>query len=112
MSPPDAPEPPPSPAADASGGSGAPEGSERGEVPEGWAEVDGRLHRELEFADFAEAFAFMGRVAEVAERMDHHPDWSNSWNRVVIDLVSHDAGGITDRDRALAAEISALAGGS
>jgi 4a-hydroxytetrahydrobiopterin dehydratase len=72
---------------------------------DGWIEVDGRLHRELVFADFAEAFAFMTRVAEVAERLDHHPDWSNSWNRVVIDLVSHDAGGLTDRDRALAAAI-------
>lgn len=75
------------------------------EVPEGWDLVEGRLHRELAFGDFAEAFAFMTRVALAAEKLDHHPDWSNSWNRVVIDLVSHDAGGITDRDRALAEAI-------
>ncbi|MFN8017649.1 MAG: 4a-hydroxytetrahydrobiopterin dehydratase [Acidimicrobiales bacterium] len=75
------------------------------EVPEGWEVVDGRLHRELSFADFAEAWAFMGRVAEAAERLDHHPDWSNSWNRVVIDLVSHDVGAITGRDVALAQAI-------
>ena len=62
------------------------------DLPEGWQLIDGRLHRELEFADFAEAFAFMGRVAAEAERLGHHPDWSNSWNRVVIDLISHDAG--------------------
>jgi 4a-hydroxytetrahydrobiopterin dehydratase len=78
------------------------------QVPEGWAVVEGKLHRELEFADFAEAFAFMVRVAEVAEALEHHPDWSNSWNRVVIDLVSHDQGGITERDRELASAISAL----
>ena len=74
----------------------------------GWEERDGKLHRELTFADFAEAWAFMGRVAALAEEHDHHPDWSNSWNRVVIDLVSHDAGEITDRDRRLAAAIDAL----
>ena len=74
-------------------------------VPEGWELVDGRLHRELEFADFAAAWAFMGRVAEAAERLDHHPDWSNSWNRVVIDLVSHDVGAVTGRDLALARAI-------
>lgn len=74
----------------------------------GWAEVDGKLHRELEFADFAEAWAFMEGVAALAEEHDHHPDWSNSWNRVVIDLVSHDAGGITERDHRLAAAIDAL----
>lgn len=80
------------------------------EVPEGWEVVDGKLHREFRFADFSEAFAFMARVALAAEAANHHPDWSNSWNRVVIDLVSHDAGGITDRDRQLAAVINDLAG--
>lgn len=78
-------------------------------IPPGWEVVDGRLHRELRFADFAQAFAFMGRVAEAAERLDHHPDWSNSWNVVVIDLVSHDVGSITDRDLALAAAITEAA---
>jgi 4a-hydroxytetrahydrobiopterin dehydratase len=79
------------------------------QVPEGWAVVEGKLHRELEFADFAEAFAFMGRVAVEAERLGHHPDWSNSWNRVVIDLVTHDAGGrITELDLELARAIESV----
>jgi 4a-hydroxytetrahydrobiopterin dehydratase len=76
--------------------------------PAGWEVVDGRLHRELAFADFSEAFGFMARVALLAEKADHHPDWSNSWNRVVIDLVSHDAGRITERDVRLAEAIGAL----
>jgi 4a-hydroxytetrahydrobiopterin dehydratase len=63
---------------------------------EGWQLEAGKLHRELEFADFSEAFGFMARVALAAEKMDHHPDWSNSWNRVVIDITNHAAGGITD----------------
>ena len=75
----------------------------------GWAVVDGRLHRELRFADFSEAFGFMTRVALDAERLDHHPDWSNAWNRVVVDIVSHDAGGITDRCFELAARIDRAA---
>jgi 4a-hydroxytetrahydrobiopterin dehydratase len=78
-------------------------------APAGWSEVDGRLHREFVFGDFAAAFAFMTRVAAVAEELDHHPDWSNSWNRVVIDLVTHSAGGITDKDRELARRITELA---
>ena len=77
-------------------------------APDGWSEVDGTLHRELTFADFSEAFAFMTRVALAAEAAGHHPDWSNSWDRVVIDLVSHDAGGITDRDVALAEAINRI----
>ncbi len=83
---------------------------EAGDVPEGWAVVDGKLHRRLEFDDFVEAFGFMAMVALIAEKLDHHPDWSNSWNKVTIDLVSHDAGGITDRDRALANRINAALG--
>lgn len=75
-----------------------------------WSVVDGRLHRELRFADFSEAFGFMARVALEAERLDHHPDWSNAWNRVVVDVVSHDAGGITDRCFALAAAVDRIAG--
>lgn len=78
------------------------------DAPPGWDIVDGKLHRELTFADFAEAFAFMTRVAAEAERADHHPDWSNSWNTVTIDLVSHDAGGLTDRDVRLAEAINLL----
>lgn len=88
------------------------EGLSDDEVPQGWEVRDGALHRELEFTDFTQAFAFMGRVAEEAERLDHHPDWSNSWNKVVIDLRSHDAGAITDRDLALAQAIDAAAAGS
>ena len=76
--------------------------------PDGWEVVDGKLHRELSFADFSEAFAFMTRVALAAEKADHHPDWSNSWNTVTIDLVSHDAGGLTARDVALAEAVNAL----
>jgi 4a-hydroxytetrahydrobiopterin dehydratase len=76
--------------------------------PPGWAVVDGKLHRRVQLADFSEAFAFMTRVALAAEKADHHPDWSNSWNTVTIDLVSHDAGGITARDIALAEAINAL----
>ena len=73
-----------------------------------WAEVDGKLHRELEFKDFSEAWAFMQRVAELAEELDHHPDWCNSWNKVTIDLFSHSAGAITDHDRELARRIDEL----
>jgi 4a-hydroxytetrahydrobiopterin dehydratase len=73
-----------------------------------WFEVDGKLRREFSFADFSEAWAFMSRVALLAEKRNHHPDWSNSWNKVVIDLVSHDKGEITDRDRELAAAIDDL----
>jgi len=76
--------------------------------PAGWSLVDGKLHRELEFGDFVEAFGFMARVALLAEKANHHPDWSNSWNRVVIDLRSHDAGAVTDRDVALASAINRL----
>ncbi|HYI63138.1 MAG TPA: 4a-hydroxytetrahydrobiopterin dehydratase [Acidimicrobiales bacterium] len=80
-------------------------------APAGWEVVDGKLHRELAFADFSEAFAFMARVALAAEKADHHPDWSNSWNRVVIDLASHDAGRITERDVALAEAVNAVLDG-
>lgn len=73
-----------------------------------WEVRDGRLHRELRFGDFVEAFGFMSGVALLAERMNHHPDWSNSWNRVVIDLVSHDVKGLSQRDFDLAAAIDAL----
>lgn len=76
-------------------------------TPDGWDVVDGALHRRLIFADFAAAFAFMTRVAEIAEEHDHHPDWSNSWNVVEISLRSHDVGGvITERDARLAQRIN------
>ena len=76
----------------------------------GWALVDGKLHRELEFAGFAPAFACMAQVALAAEKLDHHPDWSNSWNRVVIDITNHAAGGLTDKCFQLAAAVDAAAG--
>ncbi|HEY5154104.1 MAG TPA: 4a-hydroxytetrahydrobiopterin dehydratase [Acidimicrobiales bacterium] len=79
------------------------------DVP-GWQTHEDRLHRELTFADFSEAFAFMTRVALVAETLDHHPDWSNSWNRVVIDITSHDKGGITDRCVEFATRVNRLLG--
>ena len=72
----------------------------------GWSVVDGKLHRELEFGDFREAFSFMTAVALEAEKLDHHPDWSNSWNRVVIDVVNHSAGGISDLCYQLAERIN------
>ena len=73
-----------------------------------WEEHDGKLHKDFTFKNFSEAWAFMSRVALLAEKANHHPDWSNSWNKVSIDLVTHDAGAITDQDRELAAKIDAL----
>lgn len=78
-------------------------------TPDGWDEADGRLRRELTFANFSEAWAFMSRVALLAEKMDHHPNWSNVWNTVTIELTSHDAGNtVTERDRRLAEAINAI----
>ena len=79
------------------------------DVP-GWAKnaAGTALHRDFRFRDFSEAWAFMSRVALLAERQDHHPDWSNVWNTVRITLTTHDAGGVTDKDRTLARAINAL----
>ena len=74
-----------------------------------WEVRDGKLHRELRFDGFATAFSFMARVAFAAERMDHHPEWSNVYDRVTIDLVTHDAGGITALDVDLAERIDRFA---
>lgn len=75
-----------------------------------WQETDKGLYKKFTFGDFAEAFAFMVRVAELAEEADHHPSWSNNWNTVEIWLLSHSAGNtITDADRALAADIDRVA---
>jgi 4a-hydroxytetrahydrobiopterin dehydratase len=79
-------------------------------VVAGWTLHDGKLHRTYKFADFVEAFGFMASVALIAERMNHHPEWSNVWNTVVVDLTTHDAGGITTKDFALAGEMERLAG--
>jgi 4a-hydroxytetrahydrobiopterin dehydratase len=75
------------------------------ELP-GWRLHHGKLRREFRFRDFSEAFAFMTRVAMLAESLNHHPDWSNVYDRVTIELWSHDAGGITERDVALAKDIA------
>jgi 4a-hydroxytetrahydrobiopterin dehydratase len=75
----------------------------------GWSSVDGTVHKELRFRDFNEAFGFMARVALVAEKRDHHPDWSNSYNNVVIDIVNHSAGGVTQTCIDLAIDVEAIA---
>jgi 4a-hydroxytetrahydrobiopterin dehydratase len=73
-----------------------------------WQLVAGKLHRDLVFADFVQAFAFMTKVALVAEAMDHHPEWCNVWNRVSIDLITHDTGGLSHLDVQLAQRIDGL----
>lgn len=77
----------------------------------GWKVVDGRdaITRSFVLADFGAAFGLMTRVALVAEKMDHHPEWSNVYNRLEITLATHDAGGLTARDVALAEAIDAIA---
>jgi 4a-hydroxytetrahydrobiopterin dehydratase len=74
-----------------------------------WTRSDNRLSKTFVFADFAEAFGFMTRVAIQAERADHHPDWCNSYKRVEINLSTHSAGGLTDLDFDLATAIEAAA---
>ena len=77
-----------------------------------WKEESNKLQRTFEFKDFSEAFAFMTRVAIEAEKMNHHPDWSNSWNKVMISLSSHDAGNtVTEKDHKLAKKIDLIFGG-
>jgi 4a-hydroxytetrahydrobiopterin dehydratase len=85
----------------------------RAALPEtlpGWRLAEGRdaITRSLRFADFSAAFGFMARVALLAEKQDHHPEWSNVWNRVEITLTTHDAGGLSRRDVDLARAIDAL----
>lgn len=88
----------------------------RAALPEslpGWEMVEGRdaLRRRFRFGDFSEAWGFMARVALLAEAQDHHPEWSNVWNRVEIVLTTHDAGGLSERDLRLARSIDGLHGG-
>lgn len=74
-----------------------------------WTETNNTLYRKFEFADFSEAFAFITRVALAAEKMDHHPKWTNVWNTVEVWLSTHDAGNIvTEKDRKLAKTIDGL----
>lgn len=76
----------------------------------GWSLVSGRdaIERSFQFRDFSEAWGFMNRVALLAESQNHHPEWSNVWNRVRIELSTHDAGGLTANDVKLAQAINAL----
>lgn len=76
----------------------------------GWSLDEGKLRREFKFANFVEAFGFMCRAALVCEKMDHHPEWSNVYNKVKVDLVTHSAGGITELDVRLATRMNELAG--
>lgn len=74
-----------------------------------WQQDSNALYRKFEFKDFNEAFGFMSRVALVAEKMDHHPKWTNTWNTVEVWLSTHDAGNtVTERDRKLAAAIDKI----
>lgn len=74
-----------------------------------WKEENNALYRKFEFRDFSEAFAFMTRVAMIAEKMNHHPRWTNIWNTVEVWLSTHDAGDVvTDKDRKLAEKIQSL----
>jgi 4a-hydroxytetrahydrobiopterin dehydratase len=80
----------------------------------GWSEVSGRdaISRKFSFKDFNEAFGFMARAALIAEKLDHHPEWFNVYNRVEVTLATHDAGGVTERDIKLAEAMDQLAGSS
>ncbi|MGV6858740.1 MAG: 4a-hydroxytetrahydrobiopterin dehydratase [bacterium] len=73
-----------------------------------WQLKEGKLHKDFTFKDFIEAFGFMSRAAILAEKMDHHPEWFNVYKHVHIDLTTHEAGGISDRDFKLASAIEAL----
>jgi len=77
---------------------------------DGWSLENGKIHKEFQFADFIEAFGFMSRVALAAESMNHHPEWFNVWNRVTIDLNTHDVVRLSALDFELAAKIDAFAG--
>ena len=79
------------------------------EIP-GWELADGKLHKTFRFASFVQAFGFMSSVALLAEAMNHHPDWTNVYNRVTIALNTHDVGGISALDFTLAKRIEELAG--
>jgi 4a-hydroxytetrahydrobiopterin dehydratase len=75
----------------------------------GWTVTNEKLHREYSFPDFAHAFGFMATAAVLIEKMNHHPEWFNVYSRVVVDLTTHDSGGITKKDIALAGVLEAIA---
>jgi len=74
----------------------------------GWSVVNGKLHKDFVFADFIEAFGFMSRAAIHIEKMNHHPEWFNIYNKIKVELVTHDAGGITQNDINLAKTLNSL----
>ena len=86
--------------------------AERFQGAPGWLIENAKLRREFVFTDFVAAFGFMSSVALLAEKQDHHPEWSNVYNKVTIELTTHDAGGITAKDFVLAAAIDRVAGSS
>ncbi len=75
---------------------------------QGWSVVNGKLHKDFVFADFIEAFGFMSRAAIHIEKMNHHPEWFNVYNKIKVELVTHDAGGITQNDVNLAKTLNSL----
>jgi 4a-hydroxytetrahydrobiopterin dehydratase len=75
----------------------------------GWTIANGKLHRDYQFADFVHAFGFMATAALMIEKMGHHPEWFNVYNRLSVDLTTHDAGGITKKDIQLARKFETLA---
>lgn len=75
----------------------------------GWSLAAGKLHREYKFPDFAHAFGFMATAAPLIERLNHHPEWSNVYNSVTVDLSTHDVGGITEYDVKLAETLEGIA---
>ncbi|MDE1762975.1 MAG: 4a-hydroxytetrahydrobiopterin dehydratase [Thaumarchaeota archaeon] len=75
----------------------------------GWSVVNGKLHKDFVFADFIEAFGFMSKAAIHIEKMNHHPEWFNVYNKIKVELVTHDAGGITQNDISLAKTLNSLA---
>lgn len=74
----------------------------------GWAVVEGKLHKEFQFEDFNQAFGFMTRAAMHIEKMNHHPEWFNVYNKLIVELTTHDTGGITENDIKLAKILNSL----
>jgi 4a-hydroxytetrahydrobiopterin dehydratase len=74
----------------------------------GWRVVNNKMHKEFEFGDFNQAFGFMTRAAMHIEKMNHHPEWFNVYNKIIVDLTTHDAGGITQNDIILAKILNSL----